>query len=122
MEARVNGGARNAGWAPASWREERGTDRFCLISMTSRRYHMDLNTRSTGERRNDGGTPHLQDELRQRVSALRRQGGEEGPHEGGGRRDHPLVDGLRRAADDRSEEHTSELQSREKLVCRLLRE
>src|SRR5690606_34617758 len=48
---------------PRQWREERGTDRFCLISMTSRRYHMDLDTLSTGERRNDGGTPHLQDEL-----------------------------------------------------------
>ena len=38
--------------------------------------------------------PHLHHELRQRLSALRRQGGAEGTHEGGGRRDHPLVDRL----------------------------
>src|SRR3712207_7868972 len=35
-------------------------------------------------------------------------------------RDHAVRDELRRVRDDRSEEHTSELQSRQYLVCRLL--
>src|SRR3712207_8153944 len=38
------------------------------------------------------------------------------------RHDEPAAGGHRRAADRRSEEHTSELQSRQYLVCRLLLE
>src|SRR3712207_8929227 len=48
--------------------------------------------------------------------ALCARGGDPGRHAGGGR------EPCRRAASRRSEEHTSELQSRQYLVCRLLLE
>src|SRR2546430_5714171 len=63
-------------------------------------------------------------------TTLFRSGGARGAHPGGGarrdaRRAHalPLFDrGRRYARQDRSEEHTSELQSQSNLVCRLLLE
>ena len=51
--------------------------------------------------------PHLHDELRERLSALRREGREEGPHEGGGRRDHRLAHRLRRDRPAKASWHDS---------------
>src|SRR5690606_40810679 len=67
----------------------------------------------------DPGNRAAQDLRRigRRVQHQRQQGAEPGLTEEG-----PQPDALQRRAELRSEEHTSELQSRENLVCRLLLE
>src|SRR3712207_6943836 len=57
----------------------------------------------------DGGEPH-------------EPGAKHRPGDDGGRRGRPLAEDHRRGEGRRSEEHTSELQSRQYLVCRLLLE
>src|SRR5690606_41353929 len=102
---------------------------YCVFLCSHSRYPRDLHsfpTRRSSDLfiQGDGFAVHILSAGQQELSGKFARSGSDkfaGLDVGRGRGDIPLLDGCT-ARFERSEEHTSELQSRENLVCRLLLE